>query len=69
MLIARPTTLAAIFDALDELPTAHLLAGGTDPIVEVNFAAIRQAAGLPLNRIPVPPDDIALSAELAVSTG
>ena len=42
MLVARLTTLAAIFDA---------------PI------------GLPLNRIPVRPDDIALSAEPAATTG
>jgi hypothetical protein len=33
------------------------------------LAAICQAAGLPLNRIPVLPDDIALSAEPAASTG
>jgi hypothetical protein len=42
MLIARPTTLAATFDGLNELP---------------------------LNRIPVQPNDIALSAEPAASTG
>jgi CO/xanthine dehydrogenase FAD-binding subunit len=33
------------------------------------LAAIRRAAGLPLNRIPVRPDDIALFAEPATSTG
>jgi CO/xanthine dehydrogenase FAD-binding subunit len=33
------------------------------------LAAIRQATGLLLNRIPVRPDDIALSAEPAASTG
>jgi hypothetical protein len=42
MLVAGPTTLAAIFDAL---------------------------TGLSLNRIPVRPDDIALSAEPAAATG
>jgi xanthine dehydrogenase iron-sulfur cluster and FAD-binding subunit A len=73
MLIARPTTLAAIFDALDELHGAHLLAGGTDFMVEVNStgalpAAIRRATGLPLNRIPVRLNDIAPSAEPAAST-
>jgi hypothetical protein len=36
MLIARPTALAAIFDALDELHGSHLLSGGTDFMVEVN---------------------------------
>jgi xanthine dehydrogenase D subunit len=33
------------------------------------LAAIRQATGLPLNRIPVRPDDIALAAEPATSAG
>ena len=33
MLVARPTTLSGVFDALDELPDAHLLAGGTDLMV------------------------------------
>jgi len=37
MRVARPTSLDEVFDALDELPEAHLLAGGTDFMVEVNF--------------------------------
>jgi hypothetical protein len=31
------------------------------------LAAIRQATGLPLNRIPVRPDDIALAREQAAT--
>jgi CO/xanthine dehydrogenase FAD-binding subunit len=51
MLVARPTTLAAVFDALDELPDAHLLAGGTDLMVEVNFGHRRPPAVVGLRRV------------------
>jgi CO/xanthine dehydrogenase FAD-binding subunit len=37
MPIAHPRSLDEVFDALDDLPDAHLLAGGTDFMVEVNF--------------------------------
>jgi CO/xanthine dehydrogenase FAD-binding subunit len=37
MPVAHPTSLSDVFDALDDLPDAHLLAGGTDFMVEVNF--------------------------------
>jgi CO/xanthine dehydrogenase FAD-binding subunit len=37
MPVAHPTSLSEVFDALDDLPDAHLLAGGTDFMVEVNF--------------------------------
>ncbi|MGH8775727.1 MAG: FAD binding domain-containing protein [Jiangellaceae bacterium] len=37
MTIAHPRTLEQTFDALDEMPDAQLLAGGTDFMVEVNF--------------------------------
>jgi CO/xanthine dehydrogenase FAD-binding subunit len=37
MPIAHPTSLTEVYDALDDLPDAHLLAGGTDFMVEVNF--------------------------------
>jgi CO/xanthine dehydrogenase FAD-binding subunit len=37
MQVAHPTSLTGVFDALDDLPDAHLLAGGTDFMVEVNF--------------------------------
>jgi CO/xanthine dehydrogenase FAD-binding subunit len=51
MLVARPTTLAAVFDALDERPDAHLLAGGTDLMVEVNFGHRRPPAVVGLRRV------------------
>ena len=34
MLVARPTSLSGVFDALDELPGAHPLAGATDLMVD-----------------------------------
>jgi CO/xanthine dehydrogenase FAD-binding subunit len=51
MLVARPTTLAEAFDALDELPDAHLLAGGTDLMVEVNFGHRRPPSVVALRRV------------------
>src|SRR6266508_1216902 len=51
MLVARPTTLAEVFDALDELPDAHLLAGGTDLMVEVNFGHRRPPSVVALRRV------------------
>ena len=33
MPVAYPTSLSEVFDALDDLPEAHLLAGGTDFMV------------------------------------
>jgi CO/xanthine dehydrogenase FAD-binding subunit len=40
-----------VFDALDELPGAHLLAGGTDLMVEVNFGHRRPPAVVALRRV------------------
>jgi hypothetical protein len=57
VLVARPTTLAGVLDALDELPSAHVLAGCSDYVPTS------------LNPIPLRPDDIAFSAEAAASTG
>jgi CO/xanthine dehydrogenase FAD-binding subunit len=51
MLVARPTSLSGVFDALDELPGAHLLAGGTDLMVEVNFGHRRPPAVVALRRV------------------
>jgi CO/xanthine dehydrogenase FAD-binding subunit len=51
MLVARPTSLSGVFDALDELPGAHLLAGGTDLMVEVNFGHRRPLAVVALRRV------------------
>ena len=42
--IARPRSLPDAFDALDALPAAQLLAGGTDFMVEVNFGHRRPPA-------------------------
>ena len=58
MLVARPTTLSGVFDVVDQLPSAHMLVGCTDYILPTS-----------LNPFPVRPDDIALSAEPAASTG
>jgi hypothetical protein len=71
MLVASPTTLSGVFD-VDALPAAAAGApnGGSGQIRNAGvLAAVRQATGLPLNRVPVRPDDIALSAESAASTG
>ena len=51
MPVARPTTLSGVFDALDELPGAHLLAGGTDLMVEVNFGHRHPPAVVALRRV------------------
>ncbi|HET7519502.1 MAG TPA: FAD binding domain-containing protein [Actinomycetes bacterium] len=51
MPVARPTTLSGVFDALDELPGAHLLAGGTDLMVEVNFGHRRPPSVVGLRRV------------------
>ena len=71
MLVARPTTLSGVFDvdALPALAAAACNVGSPQIRNAGGLAAIRQVAGLPLNRIPVRPDDIALSAESAASTG
>ncbi len=51
MRIARPRTLPETFDALDQLPEAQLLAGGTDFMVEVNFGHRRPLAVVGLRRV------------------
>jgi CO/xanthine dehydrogenase FAD-binding subunit len=48
---ARPTSLTEAFDALDELPGAQLLAGGTDFMVEVNFGHRRPQAVVAVRRV------------------
>ena len=75
MLIARPTTLAVMSDALDKLPGAHLLAGGSDLMVEVNFGHRSPTSVVCLRRVvelqaySIADDDVALSAEPTASTG
>jgi CO/xanthine dehydrogenase FAD-binding subunit len=51
MKVARPRTLDETFDALDAMPDAHLLAGGTDFMVEVNFGHRRPPAVVGLRRV------------------
>jgi hypothetical protein len=67
MLIARPTTL-------DELPGAHLRAGGSDLMVEVNFGHRYPTPVVCPRRVGEPQgysitDNVAVSAEAAASTG
>lgn len=51
MTVARPRTLDATLHALAELPDAHLLAGGTDFMVEVNFGHRRPRHIVGLRRV------------------
>ena len=51
MPIAHPTSLTEVYDALDDLPDAHLLAGGTDFMVEVNFGHRRPTSVVCLRRV------------------
>lgn len=51
MTIARPRTVADALDALAELPRAHLLAGGTDVMVEISFGHRRPDDIVALRRI------------------
>jgi CO/xanthine dehydrogenase FAD-binding subunit len=46
-----PVSLEDAFDALDQCPDAQLLAGGTDFMVEVNYAHRRPAAVVCLSRV------------------
>lgn len=65
---ARPTTLAGVFDALDELSDPQLLAGGTDFMVEVNFGHRRPRSIVALRRVAelqgydVRPDEVVIGA-------
>jgi CO/xanthine dehydrogenase FAD-binding subunit len=51
MKVAHPTTLDEAFDALEQMPAAQLLAGGTDFVVEVNFGHRRPEAVVGLRRV------------------
>jgi len=51
MKVARPRSLDETFDALEAMPDAHLLAGGTDFMVEVNFGHRRPPAVVGLRRV------------------
>lgn len=51
MPVVIPTSLAGVFDALAAEPNAHLLAGGTDFMVEVNFGRRRPPSVVALSRV------------------
>lgn len=51
MRVALPTTLDEAVEALQDTPDAHLLAGGTDFCVEVNFGLRRPPAVVALRRV------------------
>jgi CO/xanthine dehydrogenase FAD-binding subunit len=51
MKIAHPRTLDEAFEALQRMPGAQLLAGGTDFVVEVNFGHRRPPAVVGLRRV------------------
>lgn len=52
MTIARPTDLGGALDALAELESADLLAGGTDAMVEITFDRRRPEHLVALRRVP-----------------
>lgn len=52
MAVALPTSLSEALSALSGDPEAHLLAGGTDFMVEVNYGHRRPRSVICLNRIP-----------------
>ncbi len=51
MSVVRPSSLAEALDALSSAPAAHLLAGGTDFMVEVNFGHRRPEHIVALRRV------------------
>lgn len=51
MTVVLPVSLEEAFDAFDKLPEAHLLAGGTDFMVEVSFARRRPPAVICLRKV------------------
>jgi CO/xanthine dehydrogenase FAD-binding subunit len=51
MLVFLPVSLEEAFDAFEQCPDAHFLAGGTDFMVEVNFALRRPPAVVCLRRV------------------
>src|SRR5262245_9652681 len=51
MTVEVPRSLAEALDAIERRPDAHVLAGGTDFMVEVNFGHRRPPAVLALSRV------------------
>ncbi len=52
MEITRPTGLDGVLNALDADPSATLLAGGTDLMVEVTYGQRRPESVIALKRVP-----------------
>ena len=52
MTVLTPTSLADALAAMAERPDAHVLAGGTDLMVEVNFGHRRPPAVVAIDRVP-----------------
>jgi CO/xanthine dehydrogenase FAD-binding subunit len=51
VLVSLPVSLEEVFDAFEQYPDAQLLAGGTDFMVEVNFALRRPPAVICLRKV------------------
>ena len=51
VLVSLPVSLEEAFDAFERCPDAQLLAGGTDFMVEVNFALRRPPAVVCLRKV------------------
>jgi CO/xanthine dehydrogenase FAD-binding subunit len=74
MPIAHPTSLTEVYDALDDMPDAHLLAGGTDFMVEVNFGHRSPTSIVCLRRVDelqgysITDDEVVLGAGTTWST-
>lgn len=69
MTVARPTTLDDALGALHDLPDAHLLAGGTDFMVEVNFGHRRPRDVVTLRRIEELRGWEAMDGQLSLGSG
>jgi CO/xanthine dehydrogenase FAD-binding subunit len=73
VLVSLPTSLEEAFDAFEQCPDAQLLAGGTDFMVEVNFALRRPPAVIclrkveELNRWTLEGDEVVLGAGITFS--
>ncbi len=52
MPVARPTDLDGAMGSLAETPTAHVLAGGTDAMIEITYGHRRPDHVLALRRVP-----------------
>ncbi len=69
MSTALPTTLADALDALAADPTATVVAGGTDLMVEVNFGHRRPESFLALRRVAELRDHVVNSDSITIGAG